>query len=407
MYVKFLDSDILIDCSLRVPCRSFTDTKYLRGNNDLELNFCTIFDGEYDLCSIEEVITEVPSPAPAPALTQSDDGGGLAGWAIALIVVFVLSLVCCGGYAIAVMCCGVKSFFKDHEDTKEIQTNMYMDRRLGPTDASNRLAIMDSKTIQNTLRSHHTKQITVGSRVHPASQSTVQQVVCSNPQYPSFDDNSFSINTYSTNHRKARDPTMFIPGRRSQPDPGATYIGGSTNRYGGSSRRHYSEEPPLKPKRDPTMYVDGKTFNLQNPNPTLYVERQLSTVFEDTHSAQHGSTRYDKEAIDDNVQYDDRSYRDPKSLRSQATYSHDGLDALFDTTSFQTLEQISAHASKSMKSKSKSNSSSRRSVKHSQNGSIRTLESTSPDGKTAFSKHSHKSKRSRNASTPSSGIFRE
>ena len=93
MYVKFLDSDILIDCSLRVPCRSFTDTKYLRGNNDLELNFCTIFDGEYDLCSIEEVITEVPSPAPAPALTQSDDGGGLAGWAIALIVVFVLSLL--------------------------------------------------------------------------------------------------------------------------------------------------------------------------------------------------------------------------------------------------------------------------------------------------------------------------
>jgi len=263
-------------------------------------------------------------------------------------------------------------------------------------------------TMQHTtLRSHHSRPITVESRVHPSSRSAVQQVVCSNPQYPSFDDNSFSINTYSTNHRKARDPTMFIPGRRSQPDPGATYIGGSTNRYGGSSRRHYSEEPPLKPKRDPTMYVDGKTFNLQNPNPTLYVEGQLSTVFEDIHSAQHGRTRYDKEAIDDNVQYDVRSYRDPKSLRSQATYSHDGLDALFDTTSFQTLEQISAHASKSMKSKSKSNSSPRRSVKHSQNGSIRTLESTSPDGKTAFSKHSHKSKRSRNASTPSSGIFRE
>jgi hypothetical protein len=105
-----------------VSYRSFSDTKYLRGNNDI--NFCTLDDGEYALCAIEEVITEAPSPAPAaapePATAQTSavvqpdpDDEALAGWAIALIINLVLSVVCCGGYAIAVMCCGVENFFKD------------------------------------------------------------------------------------------------------------------------------------------------------------------------------------------------------------------------------------------------------------------------------------------------------
>ena len=387
-----------------IPYRSFSDTKYLRGT-DLNLNFCTLVDGEYDLCSMEKVISGVSSPAAAPALTQpealtqteSGDGGGLAGWAIALIIVAVLSMVCCGGYAIAVMYFGVDNFFKKHhEDTNAMQSNKFMDVRIEPTDASTRLAIMDSRNSMNsrkqltmqhtTLRSHHSRPITVESRVHPSSRSAVQQVVCSNPQYPSFDDNSFSINTYSTNRRKARDPTMFIPSQDSKPDPGTTSHRGNTN-AGENRHRHYSEEPPLKPKRDPTMYVDGKASDL-----TAVVDDN------DILSAQHGSPHYDIEAIDDDARYV-RSYVDPKSLRSQATYSRDGFaPSLFGTISYQTEEHRSAYASNPKKPKS---SSSRRSDKYLQEGmgSIQTSESNS------FSKRSHKSKRSRNASTPSSSIF--
>ena len=388
-----------------IPYRSFSDTKYFRGT-DLNFNFCTLVDGEYDLCSMEKVISEVSSPAAAPALTQpealtqteSGDGGGLAGWAIALIIVVVLSMVCCGGYAIAVMYFGVDNFFKKHhEDTNAMQSNKFMDVRIESTDASTRLAIMDSRNSMNsrkqltmqhtTLRSHHSRPITVESRVHPASRSALQQVVCSYPQYPSFDDNSFSINTYSTNRRKARDPTMFIPSQDSKPDPGTTSHRGNTH-DGENSRRHYSEEPPLKPKRDPTMYVDGKESDF-----TAVVDGN------DILSAQHGSPHYDIEAIDDDARYV-RSYVDPKSLRSQTTYSRDGFaPSLFGTISYQTEEHRSTYASQPMMNLR--SSSTRRSDKYPPEGvgSIRTSESSS------FSKRSYKSKRSRNASTPSSSIF--
>ena len=204
--------------------RSFSDTKYLIGNHDI--NFCTLDHGEYDLCVIDEVITQAPSPAPAPApepaaaqssaVVQPDTAsGGLTGWAIALIVTLVLSVVCCGGYAIAVMCFGVENFFKDPEDAKgeNFQNNIYMDERFGPTDSRKRLAIMDSKSqmsrkqltldsrMQWTLRgqnSNQHSQMHGGSRVYPDRQSGIQ-VVCSNPEYPSFDDTKFPINTYSTN----------------------------------------------------------------------------------------------------------------------------------------------------------------------------------------------------------------
>jgi hypothetical protein len=176
---------------------------------------------------LDEVIKQAPSPAPAPApapaaaqtsaVVQPDtDGGGLDGWAIALIITLALSVVCCSGDAIAVMCFGVENFFfKYPEDAKgmSFQNNMYMDERFGPTDSEKRLAIMDSKSqmsrkqltldsrMQRTLRgqnSNQHSQMHGGSRVYPDRQSGIQ-VVCSNPEYPSFDDTKFTINTYSTN----------------------------------------------------------------------------------------------------------------------------------------------------------------------------------------------------------------
>merc|ERR1712127_253051 len=45
---------------------------------------------------------------------------------------------------------------------------------------------------------------------------------------------------------------MYIPGQEDRPDP----VSSAEN--GESSGRYYQEDPPLKPKRDPTMYVDGQ-----------------------------------------------------------------------------------------------------------------------------------------------------
>jgi hypothetical protein len=235
-----------------------------------------------------------------------------------------------------------------------------------------------------------------GSRVYPDSQSGVQ-VVCSNPEYPSFDDTEFTINTYSTNRRKALDPTMFISGQDSRPDPGTIYSQGFT--YDGcSSRRYYSNEPALKPKREPTMYVDGKVSAIdpvisQEPDPTLYDEGHQSTIARNIYSSYH----YEIEPIDDDVEYI-RSCQDRKSFRSQATYSRDG-HAILGGTSLRSQEKSARSANNLMKSKS-----SQRTNKQHLDG-FQTSESTSPDAETTFSKQSsHKSKSSKNT-TPHSGVF--
>ena len=388
----------------------------MRGN--LGLNFCTLHDGEYDLCVIED--TDVPSPAPAPqtqtstAIVESGTDGGLAGWAIALIVILVLSFVCCGGYAIAVLCFGVENFFKDQDEAKDIQSNAYMDKRFGPMDSMNRVAIMDNTsqytrkqfTMQGSMKSHASKQITQGSRVYPDSRTGVQ-VVCSNPQYPTFDDTSFTINTYSTNRRKTRDPTMFISGQESRPDPGTAHSQGRTTHDASSSRRYYSEEPSSKPKREPTMYVDGKAFAIdprmrQKRDPTLYNGAQQGSVIEDAHSGYPGSSmRYELEAIDDDVEYAG-SYLDPATVRSQAPDSRDRHDTLHGSLSHQTQEQSVCANTKSVKSKSSQRSDKYR---HNHRDSFRTSDSKAPDSKSTFSKFSsHKSKTSKNTS-PSSGVF--
>jgi hypothetical protein len=167
------------------------------------------------------------------------------------------------------------SKIQDPEDAskgKDFQNNTYMDEGFTkPTDSRKRLAIMDSKsqmsrkqltldsrmqwTLEGQTLNQHS-QMHGGSQVYPDSQSGIQ-VVCSNLEFPSYDDTEFTINTYRTNCRKARNPTMFISGQGSRPDPGTTYSQGLTY-DGDSSQRYYSDEPPLKPKREPTMYVDGK-----------------------------------------------------------------------------------------------------------------------------------------------------
>lgn len=343
------------------------------------------------------MITDSPSPASAEASSQtsamlqpSTEDEGLAGWAIALIVVLVLSVLCCGGYAIAVLCCGVEHLFAGQNDAKD----MYMEKRLGPSESAKRLAIMDgmsqySRKQMTLQRSHHSKQITQGSRFYPDSPAGAQ-VVCSNPQYPSFDD-TFTINTYSTNRRQTRDPTMFISGE-SKPDPGTAYSQSQVNTYDvGSSRRYNSEEASTKPKRDPTMYMDGKAFAIDPGG-------QQGFVIEDEHSGYPVcSMRCELEAINDDAEYA-HSYLDSKRFRSQAAYSRDGHDTLRGSSSCQTQEQSTC--AKSMKSKT-----SRKSDKRHRDTSFRASDSNAPDGMSAFSKRSsHKSKMSKNTS-PSSGVF--
>ena len=224
-------------------------------SGDLEINFCTLSDGIYSLCVIDEegdVGISVPDVGTSVPITLQSKENGLAGWAIALIVILVLSLVCCGGYAIAVMCFGVANCFQDHDNNKgkDIQNNIYMDERRGPVDYERRLAIMDGRSGDNESRA----AISYEQRQTPQASAVRDDLL---------EDLSFHGSFKSYKRKTSRDPTMYIPGQEGRPDP--IDFHGSNDRSG----RMYSEEPPLKPKREPTMYVDGKVED-QRINNVVY-----------------------------------------------------------------------------------------------------------------------------------------
>ncbi len=365
--------------------------------------------GEYDLCAIDEKVTAVPRPTPAKtSIVVNDNDEGLAGWAIALIIILVLSLVCCGGYAIAVMC------FKDpDDDPKEVQNNSDFEKRLAIMDGGRseaggtRLAIMDggASRAPSYISSH---------RSGPSRRTIADEheIVTVRSQDPSF----FTLSTYGSKRRQARDPTMFIPGQEDRPDPGMSVTsfrtrGGesrtSFRTRGGesssSSRRYYSNEQHLKPKREPTMYVDGKVSvdypaskYLGDSAPMHVAEGQQTPImYEDVYSAEEDSYRYNDDVRygmggmnRNNGKYD----QSEPALTRKSTAEY--MQGLYDTSSdYEEVESCRTQEPSVSTAKSK------KSVSNGHQNNFRTRE-PSVSGKSAFSKQSHWSKVSK-----SSGVY--
>jgi len=79
---------------------------------------------------------------------------------------------------------------------------------------------------------------------------------------------------YFPGQNQGRDPTMYVPGQEDRPDPESTILAIENGEPG---RTYYAEDPPVKPKRDPSVYVEGN-YALEDPplkpkrDPTMYVE---------------------------------------------------------------------------------------------------------------------------------------
>lgn len=331
---------------------------------------------------------------------NSDPGedDGLAGWAIALIVVLVLSLVCCGGYAIAVLCFGVTNCFKDPDDPKEIQNNLYMDNRHLPIDYEKRLAIMDGGrseaggtrlAIMDGASRASAYNYSIRSGPSRRTIADEGQIITVRSQDPSF----ITVSTAGSKRRQARDPTMFIPGSEDRPDPGSvtsfrTRGGESTN----SSRRYHSDGLQMKPKREPTMYVDGKA-SVEYPA-SKYLNgvegQQTPIMYQDVYSVEGDSYAYngdERYGIDRNMEFN-RS--EPAFTRkSTAEYEQRQYDILsYDEVESCRTQEPSISTAKSKKSERKGH-----------HNSFQTRD-PSVSGKSAFSKQSHRSKVSK-----SSGVY--
>jgi len=77
---------------------------------------------------------------------------------------------------------------------------------------------------------------------------------------------SFTINEVQMEEvrvKVGRDPSMFIPDQEDKPDPDAEVLMIAADKR---PVRKYEEDPPLKPKRQPTMYVDGQKMSMSQWN---------------------------------------------------------------------------------------------------------------------------------------------
>lgn len=243
------------------------------------------------------------------AESVDDINSGLAGWVISLIVLFIIVLVCCVGYAIGIVCFGITNCFDNlfrDKDTRHDNRfdNEYLDglSKEGGGSSSRRsrrkiLAIEDGRYDNRSRMARQTRNTVLAlenrgewdgrsSRVRASSSSrddnNLLLAIENRSRAASRAPESLSLSfataaagsrrtTRTKQRRVGRDPTFYIPGQKDKPDPtlsgeptmyirNQAYNDSLGNDRFGTTRNTYHEDPPLKAKRDPTMYVDGKRY---------------------------------------------------------------------------------------------------------------------------------------------------
>ena len=307
-------------------------------------------NGAYDACAKEEPAPPPPASLviPPPSIntpsatlvseTDTEIGEGLSGGAISIIVIFVLLFVCCVGYAIAVVCFGVANCFddcfRDRDDAKQAHDNMFWDE-ISRNDRNRDDRSRGGKSRGGKSRGDKSRVSRQGSRMlaiedgrSPGDSRAI--VLATSQDHPSFDDDSLTLNTYGTRKKVSRDPTMYIPGQEDKPDPD------SESRWSdvSSSRREYYEDRSFKSRREPTMYVDGKSCDgdLTLPvmrDPTMYIDGHQETdmhaiddsTVEEVHNDYNGIDKHYGRPTHDPSYYDSMARFDEnrsiKSARSQ------------------------------------------------------------------------------------------
>jgi len=279
--------------------QTFTDTSYFGGGN-LNLNFCTSQGGKFELCTGEvynnppqnQQVAWTPVPVPAEVSTQSGSENGGVGslpvWGILLIVILIFWLLACLAGFIFFYC-------RDTNENKDVQNNIYMED-VKSRDGSRYMSRLSS--VESTRSESSGSPDSSESTRSPAPRRNSRQLVLAVQQTRRSENSSFA--TSRSKKKQSRDPTMFYPGQEDAPDPDSDVLmitdGGST------SRRYYTEDPPLKPKRDPSTYVKGKysrdpsMFSAEDPSnkvkrdPTMYVKgRRDPTMYVE---GQHDPSMY-------------------------------------------------------------------------------------------------------------------
>jgi len=263
-------------------------------------------------------------------------GGGLAGWAIAIIVIIALLMLCCISYFLLVSC------FTKRNKIEKTHNNIYLGHR-----SQDAFSYGGSRGRDRNMHTEEDKSRGRESRLHrspPSHRSngiTDVQIVLNNPQDPKFGDDYFTVNTYGTRpNRKRRDPTMYIPGEDHLPDPDTDTL---MIQDGGDGAR-YMEDPPLKPKRDPTMYFDegydaSEASSRPKRDPTMYVDGQQDPSMYGDGESSYCIDPYGSEVNGEESEYDQFGFRSSEQFRSEENTEH--TNAGRDPTYYTEHEEMS------------------------------------------------------------------
>jgi hypothetical protein len=313
-------SKIIPVCSYKVfvfllHCRAIPDITLF--TEDVAVNICGMQEGKYTLCAKEELS---PSPNPSPiSLTSSelasssiipsyvgddafvssnDDVAGFALWVIALIVIVALLTVCCAGYAVAVVYCGVSNCldFTENEDTNTVKSSFFYDERtIGGTHQR-----LKNLTIENSSNwDKGRSQKTSARRILSLGDNGREMLRIEDGSQFHHNAGSLALTTITlgtrAQRRAGRDPTMYIPGQEEKPDPDGTLTILQVHNDSRNLSASRSKDYPKRKSRDPTVYDSrGSTTVARDQgasskvsskrisrDPTFHDSRGTTTVAED------------------------------------------------------------------------------------------------------------------------------
>ena len=334
-----------------------TKTQYLDG--DIDYNICTLASGKYTLCtSTPEAVNRPAQTTTMAAEPEPEVGNGLAGWAIALIVIFVLALV-------AGLCYLMYISTRDGE-VYDMEKDMYADEMKSTYSRKSRGG-RSRKSGHSSSRSHKSGRSHRSGRSHKSGRSRSsgsrysrrsrsrsrhrdanEGMLLALPpgQDPTFGD-GFTVDTYRTAKHKP-DPSVYHPRNPNAKDPDGDVtddngilmltMGEDPDEYDHdhSGPRKYMEDPPLRPKREPTMYVDGTVGDDSSLYSAKYGQGSVGSAANQSADPFHQSSFQQRSAKDPSFYVpgeSDRSFRtqEPsvgeasKSKRSQAKHGEDSL----------------------------------------------------------------------------------
>lgn len=197
---------------------------------------------------------------------------GLAGWAVALIVITCLIIMCLIGYIIAVCCCGVANCFAyccacwgRSSSTTHKEKDIYDDCTPSTSRRTRMLAIEDRPRdekkkdvilmIKNKEDNRSMLAIADGMEESIKSRNNRNMMLAfENGKQAGRRESleTLDVPFPPNNHKKklGRDPTLYIAGDEDKLDPEEAIM--LTNGV------TYNDGPSLKVKRDPTMYYEGR-----------------------------------------------------------------------------------------------------------------------------------------------------